>query len=200
MARKPDLTFKQLCDISPAARTILKQGLAQQKPAYVNSVKPDPTTPAYATGEIQKQMVQCIIDTGAGISLISHALRDLLGMSIDRASKSSVIMANGSSTVPLGVIADVAISFGVCTVAVDLVVTEAATYNVILGMDWLTRANAKVDLGKQEMILSKHGQRAVIPLNVTRGIRTEVTRLEEAESDEEPEDQVNMAQQEDQMD
>src|SRR5213080_1574604 len=109
-------------------------------------------------------------------------------MNIDCASKSSVIMANGSSTIPLGVITDVAISFGVCTIAVDLVVTEAATYDVILGMDWLTRANAKVDLGKQEMILSKHRQRVTVPINITQGIHTEVTRQEEAESDSEPED------------
>lgn len=47
-------------------------------------------------------------------------------------------MANGASTVPLGVVEDVAVTFGTCTVSVDLVVTEAASYDVILGMDWLT--------------------------------------------------------------
>ena len=199
MARNADITFKQLCEISPAAKTILKQGLAQ-KPSYVNAVQPDPTTPAYATGEIAKRMVSCIIDTGAGISLISHALMELLNMGIDRASKSSVIMANGSSTVPLGVVEDVAISFGVCTVAVDLVVTEAASYDVILGMDWLTRANAKVDLGKREMTLSKHGQQIMVPLDVTRGIRTEITKQQDEESEDEQEEHVNVAHQGDHLD
>lgn len=87
-----------------------------------------------------------------------------LEMGIDKASRSSVIMANGASTVPLGVVEDVAVTFGTCTVSVDLVVTEAASYDVILGMDWLTRANARVDLGKREMILSKHGRQVTVPV------------------------------------
>ena len=194
LGRKADLTFEQLIDIAPAAKAIIKGGLAQHKPTYVNSVQPESITPAYATGEISKRIVSCIVDTGAAISLISHAVMMLLGMSIDKASRTSIIMANGVSSVPLGVIEDVAVTFGECTVSVDMVVTEAASYDVILGMNWLTQANATVDLGRKEMVLSKHGRRTTVPLDCARGVRTEITTQPEHDSDDEPEeDQVNVA-------
>jgi hypothetical protein len=56
-------------------------------------------------------------------------------------------------------------------------------------MDWLTRANAKVDLGKKEMTIIKHGQRIRVPLDTARGVRAAIS---EVDSDEDPDDQVNM--------
>ena len=194
LERPANITFGQLIDISPAAKSIIKQGLQNIKPSYVNiahqeAANTPPVTPAYATCEIAKRIISGLVDTGASISLMSFALMELLGMKIDRAPRAPFLTANGSPSMPLGIIEDVAVTFGTLTITVDMVVTEAASYDVILGMDWLTRANAKVDLGKKEMTIIKHGQRIRVPLDTARGARAAIS---EVDSDEDPDDQVNM--------
>jgi hypothetical protein len=84
----------------------------------------------------------------------------------------------------LGVIEEVSVTFDKTAIFADMVVTPSASYDAILGIDWLQRANAVVDLGKKEMVISKHGRSTTIPLDTNRGIRRAITTRTQGEEDE----------------
>jgi hypothetical protein len=75
------ISIHELAQLSPAVRSSLQHGLRDTKPMYgaVNSVELSAKTPAYATGKIGGQTVSIIIDTGAGICLMSKKLLKKLG-------------------------------------------------------------------------------------------------------------------------
>ena len=130
-------------------------------------------TPTYASGNIGLLPVSFIVDTGAGVSLMSKTLQERLKFRIDRAAKTAVVAANNTKAVTLGIADDVTVQFSQCQISIDMIITQSASFDIILGMDWLTKAGAVVDLGFAEMTIEKHGQKFIIPLDVTHGIRKE---------------------------
>jgi deoxyuridine 5'-triphosphate nucleotidohydrolase len=177
------LTIEELVQLSPAAREQLKRGITDTKPSYeiVNAVD-EQRTPAYATGMIQNKPTSCIIDTGAGISLISMDMLNRLEWGIDRASKRTLVVADGSKSIALGEMKEVPVTFNNTTIPIDMTVTESTTYDVILGTDWLAKAQAKIDLNAAQLRITYHGKSEHINLDLTRGIRE---RMSDTESEEE---------------
>src|SRR3954467_14009589 len=97
-----NLTFKQLAQLSAVAREQIKRGLTNSKPTYtpVNAIDTR-STPAYTTAQIEHKIASVIIDTGAGISLISKAMLDRLGWGIDQASTRTLVVVDGSKSIAL---------------------------------------------------------------------------------------------------
>ena len=61
---------------------------------------------------------------------------------------------NGRKKRALGIIRDVPISLdGLCTTKINLQVSDATTYKVILGNDWLVKTRAIVDLSREHMLV-----------------------------------------------
>ena len=80
---KANITVGELINIAPAARTALKTSIVEQKPAYINAVETIQRTPTYASGNIGLLPVSFIVDTGAGVSLMSKTLQERLKFRID---------------------------------------------------------------------------------------------------------------------
>ena len=60
------------------------------------------TTSAYAKGYIGQYSMEFIINSGAGPSIISKSEIDHMGWNISEATTTMLIIADGTSTVPLG--------------------------------------------------------------------------------------------------
>ena len=139
---KADISIKQLAQISPMVRQSLAHGLRDTKPTYssVNAVEePEQRTPAYTTGVIGNRVCSIIIDTGAGMCLMSKALLHCLGWKPDRASQMTLIVADGKKSPALGEISDISVKLGNADIATDMTITESETYDVILGNAFLEK-------------------------------------------------------------
>ena len=179
------LTIKQLAELSAVAREQLKRGITGTKPTYspVNAIDTR-STPAYTTAQIERKIASVIIDTGAGISLISKAMLDRLGWSIDKASTRTLVVADGSKSIALGEMNEVPITFNNLTVPIKMTVIEGDTYDIILGTDWLNKAQAKLDISAAKMRITYHGVIEFVNLDMTRGIRDQMSDTD-SESEEE---------------
>jgi predicted aspartyl protease len=92
-----NITVGELAQLAPIVRTSLQQGLRSTKPTYgiVNAIELTAKTPAYALGKIGGRTVRIIVDTGAGICLMSKKLLDKLGWTIQKSSDMALVVADG---------------------------------------------------------------------------------------------------------
>jgi len=67
------------------------------------------------------------------------------------------ITADGTRSTSLGRVNAIPIKFGEAIIPTDAIVTDANTYDIILGNEWLARANAVVDLNREAMTITWHG-------------------------------------------
>ena len=191
-ARQPNITFEELMQLSPQVKQSLRSGMSEVKPGFtireIHSAQSDEDdneerkTSAYTTCQIEGCVVNAVIDTGAGGCLISKNLLDRLGWQIEKPTKMTFVTADGTTSVPLGKVEDVPVRFGEATIPVDAVVTEATSYDMIIGNTWLHKAKAVIDLNARKMRILHKGRKFEVPLNLERGIRPAM--VEESDEDE----------------
>ena len=74
-------------------------------------------------------------------------------------------MADGSASTPLGLVRDIPIQVGkACLNVPQAIVTPATSYDLILGTDWMHRVGANVDIRKQLLVFTIHGQKHKVPI------------------------------------
>lgn len=103
--------------------------------------KPKVSATAQAKLLIEGQEMACILDTGATFSIITVdtvAILDLTDRLIPYSG--GYITASGDLATPLGRLKNIQVSAGVVDYQHDFVVTEARSYNVLLGMDFLKKS------------------------------------------------------------
>lgn len=131
-----------------------------------------------------------ILDTGAAVSLITKATLKKVNAEIRRPSNLEIITADGHSARPLGISETIRIKIGPIVSDVMFQVVERAGYELLLGMDWLTRVGMNLDLkknvahfysGKREKVWPIHWVgRAENPIPYLRE-ETSINEMEEYE-------------------
>jgi transposase InsO family protein len=108
-----------------------------------------------AKGSVEGQAGLMLIDTGAQISVISHAECMRMGLEIRACHGLFVRLADGRHC---GARGKTRLKIGLAHVAhsVDAVVLDAAPYSVILGMDWLSAVGVKIviDCGESSLTVA----------------------------------------------
>ena len=79
-------------------------------------------TAAYVNCSIDGKIFEAIVDTGAGVNIMSEDTMHRLGYFIDEPTKRTVITVNGESVTPLGRLKDVPITFGDMTICSNFTV------------------------------------------------------------------------------
>src|SRR5437588_2218103 len=180
--------------ISPVARQQTREGLSKSIPASevveVNKIteieqeeEEDEHTSLTATCQVEEVVVTAVVDTGSGVTIVSKPMMDRLGWEIEAATKRRFIVVDGHKAVPLGRIFNVPIKFGPVTLPVHVLIVDTDSYDLVIGMDWLTKANATIDTNAMKMRIEIRGRRFEVPVNSRRGVRPKM------ESDEESEDE-----------
>ncbi len=109
-----------------------------QAPYHMNSV-------LKGTVGICGRAFDCIIDTGASDTVLSHTVVRKLNMMDKMApSNSTFLTAAGKSERPMGMMWRIPITMGSLTLETDAMVTGANSYNVLIGNDWLQMAGADI--------------------------------------------------------
>ncbi|RHZ53321.1 hypothetical protein Glove_443g6 [Diversispora epigaea] len=123
--------------------------------------------------------VPTIVDSGVAISIVTRDAMEQLGYEIEEASKSIILPATGKKTQPLGVIRDLPITIQGQTIPIDVEVIDAATYSLLLGNNWLMKANASYNWSDQELTLRWRGKTLTVPANCSKETKEEFPELSE---------------------
>jgi hypothetical protein len=135
--------------------------------------------------------VPTIVDSGAAISIITCDAMEQLGYEIEEASKSIILPATGVKTQPLGIIRDLPITIQGQTIPIDVEVIDAATYSLLLGNNWLMKANASYNWREQELTLRWRGKTLTVPANCSKETKEEFSEIK-ANTEEESTDESNI--------
>ncbi|RHZ85474.1 hypothetical protein Glove_65g24 [Diversispora epigaea] len=123
--------------------------------------------------------VPTIVDSGAAISIVTRDAMEQLGYEIEEASKSIILPATGKKTQPLGVIRDLPITIQDQTIPIDVEVIDTATYSLLLGNNWLMKANASYNWSDQELTLRWQEKTLTILANCSKETKEEFSELME---------------------
>jgi hypothetical protein len=93
-----------------------------------------------------------IIDTGATNTMISQSAARQLGL-IDQIEPSRLrySCADGKTSSPWGILKKLPVGVEGLVFPIDVFVSGATSYDVLLGTDWLTQAHAEISFAKSEM-------------------------------------------------
>ncbi|KAF0483948.1 gag-pol fusion protein [Gigaspora margarita] len=120
-------------------------------------VSQPPIEVIYCEATIEQQLIYLILDTGSSKSLISYEFLKKIRKEIDKPSVRNLIDVHGQRKYPLGVVENLPIIVNKVEIPIDVEVTEAKDYAVIVGTDWLEKAKTPYNLGKPVSLREKSG-------------------------------------------
>lgn len=131
---------------------------------------------AMAPIKVGDRELVAVVDTGASTTVFSKALVLKLGLwKMVEAAPVSLVTASGQRVRASGVLRNLPISMQDTTIKVDVYVSEANTYDALLGMDWLVPAGCVIDLQSREISIPHRLQPDTWlsqPLSVGEGFAT----------------------------
>ena len=93
-----------------------------------------------------------VIDTGATNTMMSQAVARRLNLWDQiEPSRLKFLCADGKSSAPWGVLRRLTVGVDGLEIPLDVYVSGATTYDILLGTDWLSQAKADISFSKQEM-------------------------------------------------
>ena len=133
---------------SPAARRAHHASIAA---AAAGAPRPTATSTGNTSvvrtrANILDMPVSAIVDSGASHTVMSQSVaRKLQLIPYLESTNSSFLTAAGSRERPWGILREMPIRVGKLTLPVDVHVTKATSYSILLGCDWLSQAGAVLD-------------------------------------------------------
>ena len=163
------ITFGQLIEIAPRCKTELARGIRRPTARKVHFSDMEiegnqRSTAMYCDATIRGVKIPLIIDSGAAGSIVTHQFLSELGVHIDRPSTTSMVNVNGEKKMPMGEVLNFPITVQEIEVPINVVVTEAETYSVIVGNDWLRKVKANIDYETSTMTMNWKGKEAEVPV------------------------------------
>ena len=76
---------------------------------------------------------------------------------IDVLTEIKIINVTGNKTSPLGMIQQIPVQMRDIKVNIDMIVTNSAEYNVLLGNKWLKKVHANIDYGQNIVTIKYNG-------------------------------------------
>ncbi|CAG8708006.1 44712_t:CDS:2, partial [Gigaspora margarita] len=107
-----------------------------------------PIEVTYCEATIEQYPIYLILDTGSSKSLVFHEFLKKIGRAIDKPSIRNLIDIYRQRKYPLGVVENLPIVISKVTIPIDIEVTEAKDYTVIVETDWLGKVKGKIDLAR----------------------------------------------------
>ena len=122
--------------------------------------------------EIEGEETEVVIDTGSGCSLISKHYLETIGRIIDQPTNMDLIDVNGNRKRALGK-SRIRVSVdGERLVYINMQVTDASNYKIILGNDWIVKMKAEINPELETITLKSHGQKQSYNIKTFRDIKT----------------------------
>ncbi|OMH85256.1 hypothetical protein AX774_g1209 [Zancudomyces culisetae] len=126
------------------------------------------TTNCSMTVEIYQLQWKAVVDTGAACSVITTGALNKIGLEPNHKSSHVIITADGKRHETLGVVTEVPIMISRIEFKASLVVLGNAIPTIILGMDWLLKHKASINLAIPELRLPVDRAEVVTQLVTTK--------------------------------
>ncbi|OMH84773.1 DNA damage-inducible protein 1 [Zancudomyces culisetae] len=110
--------------------------------------------------------ITTIIDTGAACSVLDAKIAQKLGIKPDINTNECIITADGGRHKPLGKVGDLPINLANVVFGSEVLVMNLPNNVLILGMDWLSRYNAQLDLKAKNITITNNNNRIILPLHM----------------------------------
>src|SRR5215469_11398446 len=172
--------------------TLILTNLQKEEPVYVNQTGKAEEA-LYGEAVVYNQPVNVLIDSGAVGCIISKRYLDQVHKNIDAPTNIKIIDVMGNKSAPLGVVYQVPVKIRDITVPINMIVTNSAEYNVLLGNEWLKKVNANINYGSSTITIKYEGLQQKIPVTCTQKLdptkyividTTEELELEDEEENE----------------
>ncbi|OMH81098.1 Transposon Ty3-I Gag-Pol polyprotein [Zancudomyces culisetae] len=152
---KANISIPQLIDIAPTVQSqLIKLYKDTTTIRPVNSLYNDKLTNCRTFVEILGKKCLTIIDTGAACSVISKMLVDKLGIQADQRSVESIVTADGKKHISLGKISELPITISQQIFSTELIIMNIPTELMILGIDWMRKYKANVNVENQKLSIT----------------------------------------------
>ncbi|KAG9292105.1 hypothetical protein G9A89_005249 [Geosiphon pyriformis] len=119
-------------------------------------------TAMYTEATVKGKPIHLILDSGSAESIITYQLMQQLKRNVDRPAQTVIVTADGMKKTPVGEIDDFPFSINGITIPVKVLVMDAPQYQVLVGNDWLLKANANLNWKTQELKISYQGQYTIV--------------------------------------
>ena len=202
---KSNITVAQLLNILKI-RNDLKKAITskrkrkpkdKEKELEVNLATTYSNTPMICKGQIGGWTVDIILDSGSSTSIISKKFLDHLKRKANRQSNRMITGIHGDRKSSLGICDNIAVHIGDVVVSADMEIIDTQAYNLVLGTDWLRKANAVInykdsqvtisDGSRQAQVTCRNSTQPLLPANDEEE-ESDDEESDEYESDEEEED------------
>ncbi|OMH80462.1 DNA damage-inducible protein 1 [Zancudomyces culisetae] len=175
---KASITLDQLIKVSPTVRAELKEvcegdSQAIKQSRELGTLTQQPSTNCRSKVSILNQECDVVIDTGAACSVINDALATKLRLTTDTMIQEVIMTADGGLHKTTGKAWNVPVTIQNCVFPADLLIMASNKKTFVLGVDWLKKHNAVIDINKSKVMIPY--QNAIISL----GISTVVDEEEE---------------------
>ncbi|CAB4400347.1 unnamed protein product [Rhizophagus irregularis] len=153
------ITFGQLIEIAPKCKTELAREIRKPTTRKIHfsdmELKENQkSTAMYCDATVREVKVPPIIDSRAAESIVAHHFLLKLGVNIDQPSTASIVNVNGKRKILIGEVLNFPITVQGNEVPINMVITEAETYSVIVGNDWLRKVKANIDYKTSTIIIN----------------------------------------------
>jgi hypothetical protein len=101
--------------------------------------------------QVDGQWVQLVLDSGSAGSVITQTFLQKLKKTVDKPSNINMIRINGDKKKALGEVKNLPITVQRQVLPVDVIVSEATGYDLLVGNDWLTKYRATLSWERQEL-------------------------------------------------
>ena len=155
-------------------------------------------TPMICKGQIGGWTVDIILDSGSSTSIISKKFLDHLGKKSARQSNRMITGIHGDRKSSLGICDNIAVHIGDVIVSADMEIIDTQAYNLVLGTDWLRKANAVINYKDSQVSISDGSRQAQVTCrNSTKPLLPVIDEDEEESDDEEDEEYESDEEEED---
>ncbi|KAG9297215.1 hypothetical protein G9A89_019496 [Geosiphon pyriformis] len=122
-----------------------------------------PITAMYMEAIVNNTPIKLILDSRSAGSIVMLQLVNQLDFKVNCATTSQIITADESTKLPYDEINSFPFEINGIVIPTKVLVIDTTQYQVLVGNDWLTKANATLDWTTQELLINYNGHQAKIP-------------------------------------
>ncbi|OMH83132.1 hypothetical protein AX774_g3366 [Zancudomyces culisetae] len=165
---KPNIYYPQLLQVAPGLRSeLIKKCYEIGKPRELNAIEQDKVTNCRIDTVLMNTYCKTIIDTGAACSVISNILAKKLKIRPDQEAFESIITADGNRHRTLGKVSNLPVRIKEEMVNIDVLIMEMLNEVLILGMDWIKKYKATIDLHGDSLTIRTDRNIVAIPISIS---------------------------------
>ncbi|OMH82848.1 DNA damage-inducible protein 1, partial [Zancudomyces culisetae] len=171
---KASISIPQLINIAPIVQTQLERFNNRiNNERTVGTISNQKTTNCKTNVHIYGKSVPTVIDTGAACSVLATAIADKLGIFPDMDPNEYIITADGSRHMTLGKVSKLPIRLANVEFETEALIMDLPNNVLILGMDWLSKFTAQVDLRTNSLTITKNNNKVMLPLLVSKELNAQ---------------------------